>query len=217
MSTSLLQSETTRNGGSARIEKKSFNPSKRSELKRLQRAALVTSLADKLRSEGSWCGETHLQKATFFLQALLNVPFEFEFILYKHGPFSFDFRDELTALRADGLFDLRRQHPYGASYASTESAGRLRTLYQQTLEEYEADLDLVARQLGPMRVVELERFATALYVSLNKWDSSIDDRAVALMSEKPHISDVEARRALCMLDQFRLESADRSALSRKHG
>jgi len=32
----------------------------------LQRAALLTELADKLRQQGSWCGETHLQKATYF-------------------------------------------------------------------------------------------------------------------------------------------------------
>jgi hypothetical protein len=30
-------------------------------MNRLQRAALLTELADKLRQQGSWCGETHLQ------------------------------------------------------------------------------------------------------------------------------------------------------------
>jgi uncharacterized protein YwgA len=57
---------------------------------RLRRAAILTRLIEQLRNGGSWCGETHVQKATFFLQELLNVPLSLDFILYKHGPFSFD-------------------------------------------------------------------------------------------------------------------------------
>jgi len=68
---------------------------------RLRRAALLTQLIERLRRRGSWCGETHVQKATLFLQDLTRIPMGFDFILYKHGPFSFDLRDELTSLRAD--------------------------------------------------------------------------------------------------------------------
>jgi len=44
-----------------------------------------------------------------FLQDLMRVPLELEFILYKHGPFSFDLRSELTSLRADELVKLEPQ------------------------------------------------------------------------------------------------------------
>jgi len=54
---------------------------------RLQKAALITRLLQNLRSKHSWCGETHIQKAAFFAQELMEVPLGFEFILYKHGPF----------------------------------------------------------------------------------------------------------------------------------
>ena len=57
---------------------------------RLRRAAILTQLVGNLRREGSWCGETHVQKATFFLQELMEVPLGFNFVLNKHGPFSFD-------------------------------------------------------------------------------------------------------------------------------
>ncbi|MCL6557372.1 MAG: hypothetical protein K6U74_00970, partial [Firmicutes bacterium] len=63
----------------------------------LKRKALLLSLVKAMESQGSWCGETHIQKCSYFLQAMLGVPLGFEFILYKHGPFSFDLRDELTA------------------------------------------------------------------------------------------------------------------------
>jgi len=76
---------------------------------RLRKAALQTRLIEQLRKEGSWCGETHVQKATLFLQDLMRVPLELEFILYKHGPFSFDLRSELTSLRADELVKLEPQ------------------------------------------------------------------------------------------------------------
>ena len=82
---------------------------------RLRRAALLTRLIELLRKKGSWCGETHIQKSTFFVQNLMKVPLSFDFILYKHGPFSFDLRDELTGLRADGLIRLEPQWPYGPS------------------------------------------------------------------------------------------------------
>jgi hypothetical protein len=63
-------------------------------MNRLQRAALLTELADKLREQGSWCGETHLQKATYFLQTLRLVPTGYDFILSKFGPFAFDLAEE---------------------------------------------------------------------------------------------------------------------------
>lgn len=58
-------------------------------MERLNRAAVLLNLVETLRSKGSWASETHFQKAAYFLQELLRVPLEFEFILYKHGPFSF--------------------------------------------------------------------------------------------------------------------------------
>ena len=61
-------------------------------MERLQRAAILTELMDRLRADGSWCGETHVQKATYFLQEVLGVQTGFEYILYKHGPYSFDLR-----------------------------------------------------------------------------------------------------------------------------
>lgn len=76
---------------------------------RLKRGAILVQLVRELRENGSWCGETHLQKGTYLLQELTKVPLGLEFILYKHGPFSFDLRDELTGLRADEVIALQPQ------------------------------------------------------------------------------------------------------------
>jgi uncharacterized protein YwgA len=90
-------------------------------MKRLQRAAVLVSLIEAMREQGSWCGETNIQKACFFLQEVTRVPLGFDFILYRYGPYSFDLTDELTALRADSIFALRIRDPkYGPCYQPGE-------------------------------------------------------------------------------------------------
>ena len=132
---------------------------------RLRNAALLTRLIEGLCSKGDWCGETHVQKTAFFVQELLGVPLGFQFILYKHGPFSFDLRDELTALRADGLLELEPR-TYGAQLVPTKQCGyiqesirrrihRMQAKYQRSIE-----LDCRPLKLGGKGVVELERLAT---------------------------------------------------------
>jgi hypothetical protein len=65
-------------------------------MERFENASLIVALVEKLRENRSWAGETHLQKATYVLKRVLGVPIEFRFILYKHGPFSFDYATKLV-------------------------------------------------------------------------------------------------------------------------
>ncbi len=168
-------------------------------MKRLQRSAVMLSLVEALLQRESWCGETHIQKATYFLQELLRVPLDFEFILYKHGPFSFDLSDELMAMRADNMIQLKSRPPYGPSIVPGENGYRLKELFPKTIQKYKERVEFVAKELGGYGVAELERIATALYVSLN--DSTpakdaIEERASCINKLKPHISVHEARRSL---------------------
>lgn len=173
-------------------------------MKRLAQAALLTELADTLQNQGSWCGETHIQKSVYFLQQLKDgVPFDFEFVLYKHGPFSFDLRDELTALRADGLLDLRPQPPYGPSLTPTDASKELRKLFPKTLNRYRRQIDFVAKHVGNRNVAELEKLSTALYITLSgKGKQDIDQRAKELSKLKPHISLQEAQEAVRAIDDI---------------
>jgi hypothetical protein len=155
---------------------------------RLQRAAILTRLIEQLRENGSWCGETHLQKATFILQTLMEVPLSFEFILYKHGPFSFDLRNELTGLRADDLVTLEPQWPYGPRIVTTNRTTNIQRLYSKTLARYKGEIDFVAEILGEKDVSELERLATAFYISVRSPEgTSADERADKLTELKPHV------------------------------
>jgi hypothetical protein len=171
-------------------------------MKRLQRAALLTELANQLLQGGSWCGETHLQKSAYFLQELLRVPTEFEFMLYKFGPYSFGLCEELTALRADELLELQVRHAsYGPALRATPASAELRERYPITLGKYADRLRFVAERIGDKGVAELERLATALYVTRTAPElTTAKARAGRLTELKPHVPFEAALEAVNALD-----------------
>jgi hypothetical protein len=163
-------------------------------MQQLERASILLALNEELRKAGSWAGETHMQKAVFFLQELMHVPLAFDFILYKHGPFSFDLRDELTFMRAQDFLRLVPQYPYGPILIAGEKGDLLKKVFEQVVEPYLPQIRFVSQKLGAKTVAELEKTATALYIILR--EPSNTDRAQRLTSLKPHIALPEARVAL---------------------
>jgi uncharacterized protein YwgA len=168
------------------------------------RVAIVSELAERLRASGSWCGETHLQKATYFLQKLLEVPTEYEFVLYKYGPYAFDFHDHLRVMRSQGFLELERQaYPYGPRLTVTQRSQELRERFPKTLARYEGEIAFVAQHLGTKGVTDLEQLATALLVTLDvAGDSTREGRAQVLTDLKPHISADVAERAVEEVDRL---------------
>ncbi len=174
---------------------------------RMKGAALLTRLIEELRHKGSWCGETHIQKTAYFAQHLTGIPLGYAFILYKHGPFSFDLRDELTALRADELLKLEVQRPYGARMLPTKQSKYVQGLYPRTLGKYEGRIRFIADTFGGKGVVDLERLGTAFYVGLRRKDGALaDERARRVTDLKPHISLLEAREAVEEIDRIAAEA-----------
>jgi len=171
-------------------------------MKRMARAAVVSALRDALDDEGSWTGETHIQKATFFLQEATGVPLGYEFILYKHGPFSFALRDELSSFRADGLVELKPQAPYGPRLVTTEQGKALQERFPKTLTKYHDELQSVAELIGSKGVGELERLGTALLLlkSHAEWDDP--QISMELCRLKPHVSEPQALAAVTKVREF---------------
>lgn len=155
---------------------------------RLKRAALLTRLMERLCERGSWCGETHVQKAAFFAQELVEIPLELEFVLYRYGPYSFDLRDELTGLRADWLVRLEPQGPWGPRFMLTEQSAYIQRLYPLTLQRYEDGMTFVADALGDLGAASLERLSTAFY-ALRRPEAgeTVEQRVEWLRKRKPHI------------------------------
>lgn len=166
-------------------------------MENLKRTALILEFLDELKNNGSWCGETHIQKAMYFLQELGDVPTGFPYVLYKHGPFSFDFRDELTALRADGLLELTpRPYPYGPSLSVTDGGRRLKVHYPKTLGKYQDKINFIAQKLGDKGVVDLERLATALFVIKKHAGEDVSALSGTITDLKPHVTPEQARTAV---------------------
>jgi len=161
-------------------------------------SAVVLRLIKELKGFGSWCGETHVQKTMYFLQEGIGVNTGFDFILYKHGPFSFSLSDLLVSLQSNDVVRLiPQQYPYGPSFDLTEDGEILLDKYSDKLEDAVAKIEQVASKLGNKKVVELERLATALYVSRKmNGENDIDLKADEIIRLKPHISRPNAVSAL---------------------
>jgi uncharacterized protein YwgA len=170
-----------------------------------QRSAVLIKLIDRLRAKGSWCGETHVQKSTYFLQSLFISDLGFDFVLYKHGPYSFDLSDHLSDMKGSSLLNLEPQpYPYGPKLLAGDNADALLALYPKTLAKVSRDVDAVAEFVKAKGVSELEREATALFVTLEH-PGSRQHRAAQLRKYKPHVDEDGALRAIDTIDLLRSE------------
>ena len=155
-----------------------------------ENVALLGFLVSQLRKADNWCGETHVQKAVYCLQTACHVPMGYSFVLYKHGPYSFDLR--LNTARLLGRRMLKQEPsrpPYGPRMSATT-----------TVHRHSEDIMRVVQFVGRRGVAELERLATALYVTVRQHDKSIESRAKRIHDLKPHVSVEAAVEAVMELD-----------------
>lgn len=177
---------------------------------RLERNAVLVTFIKRLRDNGSWCGETHVQKGCLFLQDLMKVPLAFDFILYKHGPYSFDLHDELAAMRSYRFVRLVPQpYPYGPSIVPDEVSDVLVKAFGASARAYESQIAFVARWMGNKGVAELERLATAFFLMETGMASgTAEERAREIIAIKPHISRDDALRAVLDVEQVVSDAQD---------
>ena len=170
-----------------------------------EKHALILAVIEKLRQHGSWTGKTHVQKALSLLADTSDVDVPFAFVLYRHGPYSFDVESELEQMRSYSAIDVL---PNPAGYGVTIRPGRMAPFVKNEASlasEDETAIDRVCAFVDGKTVTELERVATAAWIRGRK--EVADPRKVAeqLHELKPHISVAEASvadRELCrFLDQ----------------
>jgi hypothetical protein len=166
----------------------------------LNQQSLFLQLALSLKANGSWAGETHVQKAGYFLTSLLNIPTGVDFILYKHGPFSFDLREVLTDMEANGFIKWKSIPPYGPSIEEGELGNVLLTKFPRLIEPYRNHITFVSEQLGSRNVANLERVATALYVTKEGYVGP--SRVGRIVELKPHVDVLLAEKAVEDFDRI---------------
>jgi hypothetical protein len=167
----------------------------------LEQSCLILDLALALKSHGSWAGETHVQKAGYYLNDLLMVPTGVDFILYKHGPFSFELRELLTEMEANGFIKWDSFPPYGPSISEAGLGLTLRTKFNSLSNQYRKQIDFVADQLGSRNVANLERIATALYVDKEGYTGA--SRVGRIVELKPHVDVTLAEKAVEEFDRIK--------------
>jgi len=172
-------------------------------MKQIQKDGLIFHLISSLKKNGSWCGETHIQKAIYFIQEMMGVPIGFNYTIYKHGPFSFDLSDELRDLRADLLLEWEvRPDPYGNSLKLTPISEEILEKIPQTISRYGPAISFIAEEFGSKGVKDLEKISTALYVTMNPAENGSCSRTQRIHELKPHISVTEAESALRYVDEM---------------
>ena len=159
-----------------------------------ERRTLVTALVKSMRDKDSWAGETHIQKCIFFLQKMLKVPLGYQFVLYKHGPYSFDLRNELAAMRARLYLEVEPRSGYGPSF----TLGHWGRRAAETPSSYSDEVEFVCDEISTEDVRGLERISTAFFIQSEPDNSELNSVEVAkrVNELKPHISFEEARDAV---------------------
>ena len=168
------------------------------------RRSVVCNLVEAMRNCGSWAGETHIQKSVLFLQEMCDVPLGYRFVLYIHGPFSFDLRSELTEMRASQYLDVEPRQPYGPSYTMGFHGKPL----ANTSNPYTGAIEFIAKELAEKDTRALERTSTAFFIQQREPGLARDKIAEKVSHLKPHIPMDAALLAVSEVDDLRNKTKD---------
>ena len=173
-------------------------------MRQRQKIAVILQLMEKMWDQGSWCGETHIQKNVFFLQELFDVPFDYEFVLYKYGPFSFNLSYLIPEMQSGGLVQLVPQSGYGPKIQVTGRGWEYHHLYDHDIDQFQKKTTFIAETLGNKDVGDLERIATGFFVTIgfNRGKDWVMERGRKLSELKPHIDLSAAVGAIDEVDQI---------------
>jgi hypothetical protein len=176
---------------------------------RFDKHALILAVVEGLRQQGSWTGKTHVQKTLFLLDASGFLKTSFNFVLYKHGPYSFDFVTELEQMKSYAALNCdtaERWHGVrlspGMNTPFVKRAAPLPDTTQKAIE-------LACHFVGTKGVVELEPLATAVWIRTREHVVDPEKVALRLHQLKPHVAvhdaqsaDREARNLLDAAQKF---------------
>jgi len=166
---------------------------------------LILFLIKRFQDNESWCSETHMQKSIYFIQNFFSeFPLNFEFVLYKYGPFSFDLREKLFELFMKRYIHfIPKPYPYGPSIELTESGKIFIDSNENEINKYKQEINFISKEISKKVVSELEKLSIALYVKKAIGENSgISERVKKIVELKPHIKNTEAEESIYKLDEM---------------
>jgi uncharacterized protein YwgA len=167
----------------------------------VRKHAIILSTIEELNRRGSWTGKTHVQKALSLVNSRGKIKLPFQFVLYKHGPYSFDVEDEIEQMKGYAAIESEPIPGFGVTLSHGQMAEYVRsrcTLEPQATNEIKAICKFVANR----NVMELERLATAAWIRSVEKISEHERVARRLNELKPHITVDEAKSADAEVSQL---------------
>ncbi len=145
----------------------------------------------QLRERGSWTGRTHVVKTLALVHLVSKTPFVF--VLYKHGPYSFEVDAELDQMRSYGAVETDHIGKYGPRLRPGPGESFLARV--QLPEEVRSEIVRAAEFVGTRTVTGLEAVVTAAWIAKTEQLDDSDAVATKLVKLKPHISQPDAQSA----------------------
>ena len=158
----------------------------------LQKHRLILAVVEALKEAGSWTGKTHIQKAMALLLARARIEMPFTFVLYKHGPFSFDLRDEIEFMKSYLGLSFESVPGYGEKIEPGKNKSFIEERAEQLSEATLREIRSICEFIDGKSVVHLERLATTAWIRSQEGLQEPDQIADRLHKLKPHISTKDA-------------------------
>lgn len=153
--------------------------------------AIVLRAVQSLNKVGSWTGKTHVIKSLFIASSKVELPFQF--VLFKHGPYSFDANDAIEFMSAVKMLELTSTPPYGVKL----KPGQIERIIETDVDPKVLEaVDEAAKAVGSCDVKELEAFATSLWVSEKQDPADNTDWFTGVKKLKPHLDDAMIVKAI---------------------
>jgi uncharacterized protein YwgA len=164
------------------------------EFNRGMRLSALAALTGDMASAANhgWLGRTHLQKAVFFLQEHLGVPFGYTFTIYQYGPYSSTLDSDLLDLLNLNVLRMSVHSGY-PDYGLGENTEAFLTYFNRDpmAREYERQFTKVAQVLASKKARELELLTTISFLQRLGWAG---DKLIAQVRRlKPHFSEADVK------------------------
>ena len=91
---------------------------------------------------------------------------------------------------------------YGTSFHLTELGNTILQHFPRTVDRFADEIELVVAELSGIQVVELERLAPALDISIHSSETDVEVRARSTHELKPHTALEDARSAIPQSDDL---------------
>jgi hypothetical protein len=120
------------------------------------------------------------------------------------GPYSFELNSDLAAMRASNILQFQfLRDGYGPSIAPTTFGEKVLEVNDENVRQYDAFIEFLAEWFSNSDVRQLEKLATAYFVTTKNPRIPQMERAKRLNLLKPHVDIHAAEEAVKIVDEKR--------------